>query len=206
MDLTQRLKLGVSAVVITSISYWMLSNRGGLELLLAALQVIGGVQFAAGCAVCAATLLVRFARWQAIPSRMGHRLGRLFSLRVCLAGIALAWTPAKLGETLRSLLLLPAGVPWSQRVRTFVASGRQARREERRDRNVLQVREDHEHPTNDAWRPRSKKFSPSQSAGAFGADRLADAIGVALLGLGALTSFSRHLLTDARLQKEEAPG
>jgi hypothetical protein len=50
-----------------------------------------------------------------------------------------------------------------QRVSTFVASGYQARQEERRDRNVLQVREDHEHPTNDAWRQRSKKFSPSRS-------------------------------------------
>ncbi len=31
-------------------------------------------------------------------------------------------------------------------------------------RNVLQVSEDSEYPANDAWRPRSKKFSPSQGA------------------------------------------
>ncbi len=148
MELAQRLKFGVSAVVIASISYWALGNRGGLEPLLAALHLIGGAQLAAGCAVCAATLLVRFARWQAILSRMGHRLDRLFSLRVYLAGIALAWTPGKLGETLRSLLLLPAGVPWHQ------------------------------------------------SVGAFGADRLSDVIGVALLGMmgGWLAGMRQPLL------------
>ncbi len=70
--------------------------------------------------------------------------------------------------------LLPAkGLPFfggirdaaPERVRTFVASGRQARRTGHRNRNVLQVREDSEHPANDAWRPRSKKFSPSDSWG-----------------------------------------
>ena len=50
----------------------------------------------------------------------------------------------------------------SQRVRAFVASGRQARRTGRRNRNVLPAREDSEHPANNAWRPRSKKFSASQ--------------------------------------------
>jgi hypothetical protein len=38
----------------------------------------------------------------------------------------------------------------------------------RRNRNVLQVREDSEYPANDAWRPRSKKFSPSQALVALG--------------------------------------
>ena len=47
-------------------------------------------------------------------------------------------------------------------LRTFVASGCQARRTERRNRNVLAVREDFEHPANDAWRPRSRKFSSSE--------------------------------------------
>ena len=56
-----------------------------------------------------------------ILARLGHRLPAGFSLRVYLAGLALTTSPAKLGETLRSALLLPRGVPLPHSLAAFFA-------------------------------------------------------------------------------------
>lgn len=86
-----------------------------------ALAAIGAATFATGTLVCCATLLLRFARWRHILQRQGHVLPDGFSLRVYLAGVALSASPGKLGETLRSALLLPRGVPLAQSIAAFVA-------------------------------------------------------------------------------------
>ena len=94
---------------------------GGSAATWAALKAIGAGTFVIGTAVCAVSLLLRFARWQFILSMLGHRLPLGFNLRVYLAGIALSSTPGKLGETLRSVLLLPRGVPVSRSLGAFLA-------------------------------------------------------------------------------------
>lgn len=86
-----------------------------------ALTSIGGMAIALGTAVCACSLLVRFLRWRLILADLGHRLPDGFSLRVYLAGIALSSTPGKVGETLRSALLLGRGVAIHRSLAAFVA-------------------------------------------------------------------------------------
>ena len=86
-----------------------------------ALASIGGLAIALGTAACACSLLVRFLRWRLILGELGHRLPDGFSLRVYLAGIALSSTPGKVGETLRSALLLPRGVAVHRSLAAFFA-------------------------------------------------------------------------------------
>lgn len=86
-----------------------------------ALVSIGGLAMALGTAVCACSLLVRFLRWRLILGELGYRLPDGFSLRVYLAGIALSSTPGKVGETLRSSLLLDRGVAVHRSLAAFVA-------------------------------------------------------------------------------------
>lgn len=93
----------------------------GTESTWQALAAIGTAAFATGTLVCCATLLLRFVRWRHILQRQGHALPDGFNLRVYLAGTALSATPGKLGETLRSALLLPRGVSLAQSLAAFVA-------------------------------------------------------------------------------------
>jgi uncharacterized protein (TIRG00374 family) len=74
-----------------------------------------------GTAMASVAYLVRFARWHWIIRRLGARVSPLFNLRVYLAGLALTSSPAKVGETLRSALLLARGVPLSGSLGAFLA-------------------------------------------------------------------------------------
>lgn len=76
----------------------------------AALRTFGAGWLLAGAAVCTLTFLLRFVRWHSILHVLGHRLPAGYSLGVYLAGLALSSTPGKVGETLRSLLLVPCRV------------------------------------------------------------------------------------------------
>ncbi len=81
---------------------------------------IGGGTFAAGLAATLLALALRVGRWRSILTRQGHRLPRLLNGRIYLAGLALSSTPGKVGETARSLLLQPLGVPWADSFAAFV--------------------------------------------------------------------------------------
>lgn len=86
---------------------------------LAALQRLGLGVLITGTAVSSLAYLIRFARWHAILATLGHHLPWRFNLRVYIAGLALTSSPAKLGETVRSLLLLPQGVGLSHSIAAF---------------------------------------------------------------------------------------
>lgn len=86
-----------------------------------ALQTIGAPAMAGGTLLCTLTLLPRYARWRGLLAARGHRLAEGFNLRVYLAGLALSSTPGKLGETLRSVLLLQRGVPVPDSLAAFFA-------------------------------------------------------------------------------------
>lgn len=74
-------------------------------------------------ALVAATLTsiaLRFARWQWLLRRAGHRVPVGHSLLAYVAGFAFTATPGKVGELLRVRYLVTAGVPASRVVSAFV--------------------------------------------------------------------------------------
>jgi uncharacterized membrane protein YbhN (UPF0104 family) len=98
--------VGVGALLYLGAIVW-----SGSAQTFASLAAIGAGTMLAGTAIASVCYFVRFARWHAILARLGHRLPVGFDLRVYLAGLALTTSPGKLGETIRSALLLPRGVP-----------------------------------------------------------------------------------------------
>jgi uncharacterized membrane protein YbhN (UPF0104 family) len=87
----------------------------------AALAKLGWPLAAAGTAAASVAYLVRFARWHWIIRRLSARVPWPLNLRVYMAGLALTSSPAKIGETLRSLLLLERGVPVHRSLGAFLA-------------------------------------------------------------------------------------
>ena len=66
-----------------------------------------------------ASYLLRFARWQYYLRRVGWRLPPRLHLAYYLAGFALTTTPGKAGETIRSVLLRPHGIPYPTSLACF---------------------------------------------------------------------------------------
>lgn len=88
---------------------------------LAALLRLGAATVALGTLAASAGFLVRFARWHWLIGLLGVRVPAPFNLRVYLAGLALTPSPGKLGETLRTALLLHKGVPAAGSLGAFLA-------------------------------------------------------------------------------------
>ncbi len=63
----------------------------------------------------------RFARWHILLSALGHRVPLGRQLHIYLAGFAMAVTPGKTGETVRSLYLKPLGVGYGHSVAAFLS-------------------------------------------------------------------------------------
>lgn len=63
--------------------------------------------------------LLRFTRWQYYLRRAGWRLPLRLHLAYYLAGFALTTSPAKAGETIRSVLLRPHGIPYPTTLACF---------------------------------------------------------------------------------------
>lgn len=100
---------------------WLGRNRPDTQQFTQALQALGSPALAAGLLACLASLLLRAWRWQRLLRGLGHGLPPGFNLRVYFAGLAMGWTPGKLGETLRSVLLRPHGVPVRHSLACFLA-------------------------------------------------------------------------------------
>jgi uncharacterized membrane protein YbhN (UPF0104 family) len=88
---------------------------------LAAVARIGAAMLLGGTLCASLAYLLRFTRWHLLLRWLGHRVPVGFNLRVYLAGLALTSSPGKLGETLRSALLLPAGVGLPHSLAAFFA-------------------------------------------------------------------------------------
>ena len=78
---------------------------------------IGGWLLLLGCSFC--SYLLRFARWQYYLRRVGWKLPLRLHLAYYLAGFALTTTPGKAGETIRSVLLHPHGIPYPTSLACF---------------------------------------------------------------------------------------
>lgn len=63
--------------------------------------------------------LLRFTRWQYFLRRAGWRLPLHLHLAYYLAGFALTTSPGKAGETIRSVLLRPHGIPYPTSLACF---------------------------------------------------------------------------------------
>jgi len=76
----------------------------------------------AGAAIVASTAyVIRFVRWHMALRCLGHRVPHGANLAIYLSGLALTTSPGKLGETIRSLFLLPMGVPLARSLGAFLA-------------------------------------------------------------------------------------
>ena len=63
----------------------------------------------------------RFTRWHRFVNTRGHRVPWPRQLHIYLAGFAMAVTPGKAGETVRSLYLKPLGVGYAHSVAAFIS-------------------------------------------------------------------------------------
>lgn len=66
------------------------------------------------------SLGLRFVRWHLLIASLGHRLPWCAHLTIYLCAFALALTPAKIGETVRSFYLYPFGVSYPKSLSAFV--------------------------------------------------------------------------------------
>lgn len=110
------LMVGVGALLYVTAVVW-----SGSSETLDAFGQLGPGTIVAGTVVASFAYLIRYFRWHWLLAWLGHRLPRLFNLRVYLSGLALTSTPGKLGETFRSALLLPHGVGLPHSLAAFFA-------------------------------------------------------------------------------------
>lgn len=93
----------------------------GWDAVLAALAKLGFPVLCTGAALASFTYIARFGRWHLALRWLGSRVPWTLNLQVYLGGLALTASPGKLGETFRSVLLLPHGVPVARSMGTFLA-------------------------------------------------------------------------------------
>ena len=111
--------LGLAAAVVAYTAYVLWVDFDGLA---DAWSRIPARLLAAACALSFANYLVRFVRWQLYLRRLGLRLPAAVSFRIHLAGLALTVSPGKMGETIKSWLLLRrTGAPVSATAPLVVA-------------------------------------------------------------------------------------
>jgi glycosyltransferase 2 family protein len=98
-------------VVLAAATYLSIALYVGWRDLADAFASLGAAALLAGLLVASLNYLLRFARWHDLLLRMGQRLPLADNLRIYVGGLALTATPGKVGETLRSALLLRWQVP-----------------------------------------------------------------------------------------------
>jgi uncharacterized protein (TIRG00374 family) len=102
------------ALIYLALGVWV-----GWQNLSAAMAKLGFGALAAGMLVSTLSYSVRFIRWQHVLLTIGAPVPAMSSFRVYLSGLALTATPAKVGETVRSMLLLRWNVPIGSSLAAF---------------------------------------------------------------------------------------
>lgn len=110
------LLIGLGALLYIGLIAWA-SSEGTL----AALGRLGMPTVVLGTIVSSSAYLFRFIRWELLLRWLQHRLAVGENLRIYLAGLALTMTPGKIGETVRTALLLPRGVRIPHSLAAFLA-------------------------------------------------------------------------------------
>lgn len=101
--------------------YGVALAQTNLDAVAAALHRIGPGLAGMGGVICVTAILFRFVRWQLLLFSFGTPPPWRSSLWIYWAGIALTWTPGKVGETLRSALLKQHGVSIPDSLAAFLA-------------------------------------------------------------------------------------
>ncbi len=108
-----RFRLLVLSVLITAIGYLGISLFGGWDNVLSAVAEIGAPIVIVSLLLSLVNYYLRFVRWHSYLSYLGYSLAQKKHLQIYLSGFALTATPGKAGEALRSVLLEPLGVRYT---------------------------------------------------------------------------------------------
>lgn len=106
----RRMTALVVSVAVAAAGYLAFALLAGWDEVVAAVRTAGITPVLVAGALSLVNYLLRFVRWEVFLRWQGHRLPLLESFRIYLAGFALTTTPGKLGETIRTPLLLGNGV------------------------------------------------------------------------------------------------
>jgi uncharacterized protein (TIRG00374 family) len=108
-------------VALAAIGYVGLSLWAGWREVVAAVMQIGPLVLLGLLALSLVNYLLRFFRWGRYLALLGTPVPWRINLDIYFAGFALTTSPGKLGETLRSVLLKPHGVPAPESLAAFFA-------------------------------------------------------------------------------------
>ena len=98
-------------VAVAAAGYLALAMYVGWRDLAAAIAGLGVAALIGGLSLASLNYLLRFVRWHDLLRRMDLRVPIVDNLRIYVGGLALTATPGKVGETIRSALLLRWRVP-----------------------------------------------------------------------------------------------
>ena len=111
----------VASIVLAAAGYLAAALWSGWEDVTAAVAQVGWSGTGIVLALSLLSYLVRSVRWAVFLRALGYPLSPADNVRIYLAGFALTTTPGRLGETLRSILLRPFGVPYATSIGAFIA-------------------------------------------------------------------------------------
>ena len=106
-------------VALAAIGYVGLSLWAGWREVVAAVVQIGPWVLLGLLGLSLVNYLLRFFRWGRYLALLGTPVPWRINLDIYFAGFALTTSPGKLGETLRSVLLKPHGVPAAESLAVF---------------------------------------------------------------------------------------
>ncbi len=109
-------------VVVTLLAYVAASLWGGWDTVVGSIAQVGVLGIAAGLCMTLLNTGLRFVRWSAYLRMLGGRVSRLASLKIYVAGFALATTPGGAGEPLvRSIFLKSYGFNYEKTVAAYLS-------------------------------------------------------------------------------------
>nr|WP_281423895.1 lysylphosphatidylglycerol synthase transmembrane domain-containing protein [Oceanobacter mangrovi] len=109
------------SAVLSAFGYIGFSLWGGWQEVMAAVVQIGLPVTLFALLLSLLNYGLRFVRWQAYLQELGVRLPVMRHAQIYLCGFALTATPGKAGEALRSVLLKPLGVQYSDSIAALLS-------------------------------------------------------------------------------------
>lgn len=109
------------SVALAALGYLGLSLWAGWRDVWAAITLVGPWVLLGLLALSLSNYLLRFLRWAGYLALLDAPVDWRINLNAYFAGFALTTSPGKLGETLRSVLLKPYGVPTTSSLAAFFA-------------------------------------------------------------------------------------
>lgn len=115
------LRAVLASVALAALGYLGLSLWAGWRDVVAGVETVGPAVLVGLLLLSLANYLLRFVRWSRYLELLDAPVPWRVNLSAYFAGFALTTTPGKLGETLRSALLKPHGVPAAASLAAFFA-------------------------------------------------------------------------------------